>query len=265
MIVFILLLSLSVSAAQAGEHTVERGETALQIAIDHNLTMAQLQQINPDKDLEMMLVGDSLIVPDPGFGSFEDFLNEMYGKRVKISGLHCDPAADRHAMCFFYAENLFDLPLFDVSLRAEIRDENGTAGESSGSIALIQILPGEKLPIFLEIPGSFGSISQASVSVLNLSWSEQMQSSFRIPEDAFSLTDSCLPDRTGVTSRISFTDTGIESYSGRMINVLASAYDAEGQLTGIRSLYTEFRPQIEITVYSNNIPIESVSILMEAY
>ena len=78
-LISLIILLLITNSALAEEHAIERGETSLQIAIDHNLTMEQLSQLNPGVDLEMMLVGDILIVPDKGT-SFEEFLHQHYSE-----------------------------------------------------------------------------------------------------------------------------------------------------------------------------------------
>ena len=248
----------------AEEHAVEKGETALQIAIDHDLTMDQLSRLNPDKDLEMMRVGDILILPDPG-RSFEEFLESRYSEKLRAEDLNCQITADRGALCLFHAVNLSDLPLYDVRFQASVRGNNGITETADAAIALMQILPGEKLPVFVKVPGDFGGITGASVSVQHLSYSEMLATSFRVAEDLYDRTDLIFPDGIGAVSSILFSGDGAASLAGRKINVLAAAYDGDGALAGIRSLYSDFYPRLDITVYSAGPVIESVKIFMEVY
>ena len=252
------------SASRAEDHAVEKGETALQIAIDRNMTMEQLSLLNPDKDLEMMRVGDILILPDKGM-TFEEFLSRRYSEKIRAEDLSCRTLADRSALCLFHAENLSDLPLYDVRLRASVRGTGGGSGTADAGVALMQILPGEKLPVFISIPGNFSGIESASVSVLRLSWSEMITTSFRVPEEMYTRTDLILPDGIGAVSTILFNEESASALRGRKINVLAAAYDAGGVLAGVRSLYSDFYPRLDITVYSAGPAVGTVRIFMEVY
>ena len=260
----IFLTALVIFPVTAEEHTVERGETALQIALDHNLTLEQLSQLNPGIDLEMMLAGDKLIVPEEGT-SFEDFRSGRYAELLRIGETSCEVLADRSAFCLFHAENLSDLPLFDIRFRTTVSGRNGNRGQAEGSIALMQILPGESLPVGMNITGPFDEIDNVEVSVLNLSWSEMLTGSFRIPEQAFRQDVSILPDGAGAGITIEFNTESIPVYQGKRINILAAAYNSTGKLTGIRSLYSDFYSRLDITVYAAAGMITNVEIFAEAY
>ncbi|MBR6090784.1 MAG: LysM peptidoglycan-binding domain-containing protein, partial [Anaerolineaceae bacterium] len=239
-------------------------ETSLQIAIENGLTMEQLEQLNPGADLQMMLVGDILIVPDEGT-TFAEYLDRIYSEKLRADYLHCETTADLNALCFFHLHNLSDLPLFDTELRAAVSAGNGSAGQAEAHIPLIQILPGESLPMSITVPGNFDTITNSTVSIIHMTWSDSLRSSFRIPEIAYTQTDRFLPDGISVTSAVDFMQEEISSWQDKKINILAAAYDEAGSLTGIRSLYSDFFPHLEITVYSNGRPISSVMLRLEAY
>lgn len=259
-----IILLILPTMVNAEEHTIERGETALQIAIDHNLTMDQLAQLNPGINLEMMLIGDTLIVPDEGT-SFEAFLAANYSKLIQITDLHCETLLDRSALCLFHAENLSRLPLYDVHLKAALRGQNGVTAQTESAIPTMQILPGEKLPVSMIIPGKFDAVEESVISVQNLSYSDLLQSSFRISPELYTQSDTVLPDGVASTSTIRFNEPGSAVYHEKHINILAAAYDEEGSLVGVRSLYTDYYPRLDITVYANNHRIKSVELRLEAY
>ena len=266
----LLLLSLALfflmpfTGAYAEKHPIERGETALQIAIDRNLTMEQLQQLNPGVDLEMMLVGDILIVPDEG-ESFESFLNKRYAEKSRINDLSCVTAADHSAICLFYIENLSEYPLYDVALKAEVRGKNGAVGTAETKIALMQVLPGEQLPVYIGVPGYFDDVDTASINVTNLSWSDLLQSSFRIPQEMFTRNVSLTADGIAAGVTVLFNADGAAACREKKINMLAAARDKDGRLVGIRSLYSDFYSRLDITVYSIGPCIETVDLYVEAY
>lgn len=261
----VILLSVWISCdVSAEEHIVERGETALQIALDHNLTMEQLTQLNPGIDLEMMIAGQKLTVPEKGV-SFEEFRNQRYSEMLRINDLTCSILADNSALCLLHAENLTELPLYDIRLQASVRGQNGNSGITEAGTILMQILPGENLPAAVSIKGTFDSVENAEVSVLNLSRSEMLTASFRIPEKTYRQTISILPDGISATVTMEFFPECLQAFQGKTVNLLAAAYDESGNLTGVRSLYSEFYPRLDITVYSVSGKIADVKLTAEVY
>lgn len=263
-VLIILFTALTAISASADEHIVERGETALQIALDHNLTMDQLSQLNPGIDLEMMAVGEKLIVPEKGI-SFDKFRSSHYSRMVRINDLNCSVLADSSALCLFHAENLTELPLFDLRIHLSVLGQNGNRGQAEGSTALMQILPGEKLPMAMSVPGSFDAVESAEEAVLNLSQSELLTASFRIPDGHYRQSVSILPDGISATVTIEFNADIIPVYQGKSVNVLAAAYDNNGQLTGVRSLYSDFYPRLDVTTYAVRGKITDVKLFAEVY
>lgn len=260
----LLTICLVISPCRAEEHLIERGETCLQIAIDHDLTMEQLQQLNPGIDLEMMMIGDKLILPDEGT-SFDEFLARQYAQWVHADESECMITAAGAALCFLYVENISESPLFDVRLKVSVLGKNGFSADSEAEIPLIQILPGEKLPVAVTVPGNFDDIENCKITVMNLTHSDSLQSSFRIPESCYQYSTAYSADRVSGRTEIEFNAEGTSAYQGKQINVLASACDRDGNLIGVRSLFTDFYPSLQLTVYSDNREMESVDIRMEAY
>jgi len=261
---FLVIFLVITNNALAEEHVIERGETSLQIAIDHNLTMEQLSQLNPGVDLEMMLVGDILIIPDKGT-SFDEFLHQHYGEIVRITDINCELTTDQNALCLFHVENLSDLPLYDIRIKADIRGKNGKTGQAEAVIPLMQVIPGEKLPMSMTIPGPFDALESTEITVQNLSRSEMIQSTFRISPDDYTQTDSYLPDKASANTTILFTKPDDPGWQNRHINILAAAYDSSGTLIGVRSLYSDFYPQLNIITYTNNRKIDRIDLKLEMY
>ena len=108
-------------------------------------------------------------------------------------------------------------------------------------------------------------MSGASVSVSALSWAEMMTADFRVPESAYTETDELLPDGAAGTAVIVFNGDAQEEYQDRKVNVLAAAYDADGNLVGVRSLYSNFYARLDITVYANARSIAALKTWLEVY
>ena len=262
---FLLLFSCCTGIVHGEEYIVAKGETALQIAIDHNLTMEQLQQLNPGADLEMMQIGDKLIVPDEDTPNFDDFLNKRYSELIQITDQNCSQSSGLNTICLFHLENLSDQSLFDVHFTGNARGTAGNAAQAEGTIPLMQILPGEKLPVFLAIPERISDPGAISLKVSNLTYSDLAQESFRVAENLCTAKTEFSPDEIAAKETILFTEASVSTLTGKKINVLASAYNTNGQLVGVRSLYSDFYPQLHLTVYSIGPSITKIDVRIEAY
>lgn len=256
---FLVLVLFQSGAAE--EHAVQKGETALQIALDHGLTIDQLSQLNPGIDLEMMHVGDILSVPDEGM-SFEEYLSRYYRDLLRITDLNCEELADQTSLCLFHAENITDTALYDVTFRAILTGENQNLTEFA--IPMMQILPGEKLPCCVSILQSVQPESIA-ITVKNLHLLNSEQNSLRLAEEAYTQTDNISPDAISAVTDISINEQYLESLSGKHINILAAAYDEENGLVGVRSLYTELSDHLRIATYTGSHRISRIVLRLEAY
>lgn len=259
-----LLLGIIAAFGESENHTVEKGETALQIAIDHDLSMEQLQLLNPDLDLEMLMVGDEVILPPTGV-SFEEFLVSFYAERLQIRDLHCERGADNSAYCLMNAENISQQPLYNIRLKFGITDADGRQADQEGSIALIQILPQETLPIVVTFPGPFHGALEGSCSVIKLDYNEAAKGSFRIDPQTYTLQTTILPDASAVKIGLLFNSQAGSAYTGKQVNILAAAYNSEGKLIGVRSLFGDFQMSLDLDVYAIGGLVSSAKTWVETY
>lgn len=258
---FLSLCIRPVSAGNSTEHIVEKGETALQIALDHNLTMDQLQQLNPGTNLEMMMIGDKLIVPADPNQTYDDFIASYYGDMLETTSFSCERIADASALCLGELTNRTDSPVTNIGLTAVVRDVLGNKAEGSGGLATVQIEARETLPFVLPVFGSFGDLSGCSLSVTQMETVGDGWGSFRINEAQYTVAWQLRPAGTAADLEITF----LNSFSGKKVNILAAAYDAEGTLIGVRSMYTVYRNKVLLDLYSLQGQIASVRTVIEVY
>ena len=192
-------------------------------------------------------------------------MNARYSQLLEIRDLHCELAADQSAVCFFLAENRSELPLFDVRFKGTVRFANGRTNESEGGIGLMQISPGEALPVYLRVPGYAAEIENASVSIIDLSYSEAMTASFRVPDTLYKTESTLNPDGLSAAVTIRFSAEAGRLYEEKKVNVLVSAFDAEGRIIGCRSLYSDFYQRLDVTVYAQGGRVAEVEVRVEAY
>lgn len=265
-VLFILLcFSLPVSAVETEEHIVEKGETALQIAIDHNLTMEQLILLNPGTDLEMMKIGDKLIVPPGNFESFDDYLKAYYAESIRVSGLRCDPRADGGASCFFSITNTSDRSVGNLTMKVSCADQNGRQEKEKGYPALIQVQAGETLPMVIPMEGPFSGSPECEAYVKEMTSQELGLGTFRAAPELYTVDETRLPGDGGVVITLTFNPESAARYAGKTINILAAIYDAEEQVLGLRSVYGDFSPSFEVTVYKSSGALDHSKVWVEIY
>ena len=256
-----LLVLLYVRSGAAEEHTVQKGETALQIALDHGLTIDQLSRLNPGIDLEMMHVGDILSVPGEGV-SFEDYLSYYYNDLLRITDLNCEVFADQTTHCLFHAENMTEVPLYNVAFRAILEGENRSLVEFAPP--MMQIQPGEKLPCCVGIPQSVQQQS-IGITVEALDLLNSAQSSLRLPAEVYTQKDSISPDAISAVTDIMIDEKYLETIAGKHINILSAAYDESNNLAGVKSLYADLSDHLRISVYTASHRIARIDLRLEVY
>lgn len=263
-IVLFLLCLVYPVLAESEVHVIEQGETAMQLAIDHDISMEQLQMVNPDVDLEMLMVGDELLLPAIGT-SFDEFLTEFYSSLIQVNDIHCELGADSSAFCFMNAENRSEHPLYNISLSVSGTDAEGHSAEAEGSIPLMQLLPGESLPVFFGLEGSFSSAPEAVCLITRAEYNEASKGSFRVDPQHYSQTITILPDGSGADIAFLFDDETLASENIRKVNLLAAAYDTGGKLIGVRSMYGDLYRELHINVYSIGGSTASAQTWVEVY
>lgn len=266
LLLLLLLLPCGSSFAAGGEeHIVEKGETALQIAIDHDLTMEQLQQLNPGKDLEMMRVGDSLTVPGEGYGSFEDFLADLYSDTISADKLRCTLLTDGSAACFAELTNHTEKTLTSIRYEVTATDPIGMRDSVEASFPLAAMEPGETVPVVVLIPGPFSAAPEAKFAVRQVSQMDLGAASFRIDESQYQYKVSYLPGNIAASVTLDFLPEYAALSHEKHLNILIGAWDSDGNPVGVRSFYGEFIDPMTVTVYSVGGSIENVQIYAEAY
>jgi LysM repeat protein len=104
-------------------HTVEKGDTMLEIAIRYGIELEDLQAVNSGVDPNMLSVGSQLIIP-----LNDDVQNSVATPTpvpVMLRSPDCHPTADQGVWCFVVVENSFPYALEDVSAWVGLFSERG--------------------------------------------------------------------------------------------------------------------------------------------
>ncbi len=258
----IALISVAAGRALSDAYIVQRGDTFLGIALKHGLTQEQLQAANPEIDPDMILPGTRMIIPPSDPAAYDDFLQTKFSEDLLIETVRCFSQGDIRSQCLAEIVNPGQRVVYNAELRLTVTDGSGWQSESKTAPALIQLLPGEKLPVLFSFPFPFLNDHQLTAHVDNLLTTAELTSGLRL-SDAENYSDvQILPGGQSASVTIQLAD--VERFSS--CQILAAAYNAAAEPIGLRALtLDEFTQDVNVMLYALADSISSVKIWVETY
>ncbi len=243
-------------------YEIEKGDTLSEIAFQFGLSMEQLQAANPEADLSLLKIGDQLVIPPNRAEEFDVFIQQMFSKYVQLNGTECFSQLNNQISCLLRIQNSGEQSLVNLQMQLEIIDNNGGKMLISSGTPLIQLLPGEEIPVLFS--GSHSELSEPFETrflIENLDLIGNQDTSFRLAEDLYEPSYDISADGLNADVRIRFTS----NLKKQSIRILAAAYRADGTPNGIRSWIGNPASEIRIHVYSLSDKINSIKIWAEYY
>ena len=246
-------------------YIVMAGDTMNGIAGHFGLTLAALLSANPGVQPDALPVGTKLIIPTG---------NAIPGEPtptpapLPVQQARCWQESDGGRWCFALVKNEYAETLENISARFTLLDSNGKQVASQTAYALLDILPpGRSMPLAVHFPPA--GLSDVSVQV------EELTAIRLLPGDTRYLSAAAentlvTVDASGLSAqasgRIVFTGSG----TAKTLWLLATAYDAYGEVVGLRrweasSPFPSDAPvQFDLLVSSVGPVIDRVEFLVEA-
>jgi hypothetical protein len=210
-------------------YTVIQGDTLIGIAGRYGLTLEALLAANPSLQQETLSVGTTLIIPT---GAQTPVESASTPAPLPVQQARCWPEINGGLWCFALVQNQYAETLENLSAQFTLLDASGQELASQVTFALLNTLPpGQSMPLAVHFPPPI----QANVSVR-----VQVLTAIRlVPGDTRYL--SVMPENTlirvdasgqtaQVTGRVVLTEAG----TANTLWVLATAYDAAGNVVGVR-------------------------------
>ena len=210
-------------------YTVVKGDTLSSIAAQNGVTLEALLAANPGISPTALSVGTKLVIPtgNPGTGQPTPTPAEL-----PVRQAHCWPEATGGLWCFGLVQNTYAETLENISAQFDLLDPNGQELTSQIVYGLLDILPaGASMPLAAHFAAPVQEQAAARVQVLT---------AIRLlPGDTrylpVSLDDTLVSvEASGrfarITGRALLTGAG----TANTLWVLASAYDADGNVVGVR-------------------------------
>ncbi len=210
-------------------YTVIQGDTLIGIATRYGLTPEALMAANPDIQPASLPVGTILILPTDNWTPVAPTPTPV---PIPILQARCWPEMDGGAWCFALLKNDNAETLENLSARFALLDTSGHELASQAAFAYLDILPpAGSMPLAVHFPPPV----QAGVLV-----SAQVLTAIRLlPGDSrylpVTLDDTLVSlDVSGRTAQVTGKVSLIGTVAANTLWVLATAYDASGNVVGVR-------------------------------
>jgi LysM repeat protein len=246
-------------------YTVVRGDTLGAIAQRFGVTLEALMAANPGVQPTALSVGTKLTIPtgDPVSGE-----PTPTPASLPVLQARCWPEANGGLWCFALLRNEYGETLENLSAQFTLLDPGGDELASQTAYGMLDILPpGESLPLAAHFPGPVEAGAQPRVQLLTAIRLLPGDTRYLPVLLENTLVDVSASGRTAqVSGRVVLTGAG----SAGTLWVLATAYDASGQVIGVRrwespSPLTAAAPVLfDFLVSSLGPAIERVDFLVEA-
>ena len=210
-------------------YTVVEGDTLIRIAAHFGITYEALLAANPTVQSSTLQVGTTLNIPA---GSATPEQPSPTPAFASVLQARCWPEADGGLWCFALLQNQFAETLEDLSARFTLIGAGGQELANQVAYGLLDILPaGGSMPLAVHFPPS--QPADASVRVDLLTSIRLLPGDVRYVPVQF---ENTLVSVTGsgrlaqVTGRLVLTGSSLAN----TVWVLATAYDAAGEVVGLR-------------------------------
>ncbi len=249
-------------------HLIKAGEDLGGVAYRFHVSVQALLDANPGLDPYLLKVGSPINIPASSLQPTSAAPSPT-PVAVKLKAVNCARTKDGGAWCFVLLRNREQTAVEGVSALVRIADQDGANQRSQVAFAPLDLLPaGATLPlvVYFEPPVP-----------LDLQAAAELLTALPVPDDS----DRYLPVQI-TAQQVHIADGGLSaSVSGKLalaaqqgkasaVWVAATAYDADGQVLGVRRWENE-KPlragqeqTFNLQVYSTGAEISRVDLLAQA-
>jgi LysM repeat protein len=248
-------------------YVIQKGDMLGGIAYYFGVTVQDILDANPGLNVYALSVGTEITIP------VEPSSNAPTREPVLIllSEPNCAPTREGGMWCLVYAENGGQTAYenLNVSIRLITADGDNTITQTAE--AMLNLLPANgTLPLvayFESVPQQNGVAEAMLEDVLPAgdSVDRYLNTQTKDVMEAISIDGMSANIQGGIV-----LGEGSQDQSAQQVWIVASAFDEDGQLVGVRRLEYETNLTaedvlpFEISVYSMNNPIDSVQLIVEA-
>ncbi|HNN13927.1 MAG TPA: LysM peptidoglycan-binding domain-containing protein, partial [Anaerolineales bacterium] len=139
-------------------YIIESGDTISEIADKFKIPQSDLLAANPDADPNALVIGQTLIIPDPSAQPI--VASTLTPIPVPVTQAACHPTADSGLWCFALIQNNTVDPLENISAQITLFDENMNPAASQIAYPPLDIIaPNSSLPVSVYFPNIAGNFT----------------------------------------------------------------------------------------------------------
>ena len=210
-------------------YSVAQGDTFISIAQKTGVTLQALQAANPGVAATALSVGTKLVIPSGKQVASEPIPSAA---PLPVQQARCWPETTGGLWCVARVHNAFAETLENISAQFEVLEAGGQAGASQIVYGLLDILPaGASMPLAAHfiVPVQAGAgLRVTVVTAIRLLPGDARYLPVQVENSLVSVEASGLSAE--VSGQVVLTGTG----TANTVWVLASAYDAAGNVVGVR-------------------------------
>jgi LysM repeat protein len=250
------------------QYTIVSGDTLLVLAARFNLTLDDLLSANPEVDPYLLLVGDTIIIPQSGEEGGVASLGFPTPLPVAESIPRCYPTASGGLWCIWVVRNEYNTPLEYLSAVVSLFDFQGIEVASQTALPPLNVLwPGDEIPLTTFFEPPLPSWSEVQVR-LSTSLESKVEDNRYLPTLVQNLQSQIAENGLSAVVGGTVSLQNAEE-SANKIWVAVVAYDADDHVVGVRrweggQLETGGSITFYTWIYSLGPPITRVEALAEA-
>ena len=210
-------------------YIVVQGDSFISIAQKTGVTLQALQTANPGVSSTALSVGTKLVIPSGNQATSEA---NPTAAALPVQQAHCWPESTGGLWCFALVHNGYTETIENISAQFALLDAGGQPSTSQVVYGYLDILPpGAAMPLaaHFTVPVKAGSAVRVQVlTAMRLLPGDTRYLPVRLENTLVSVGASGLTAE--VSGRVVLTGTG----TANSLWVLASAYDAAGNVVGVR-------------------------------
>jgi LysM repeat protein len=246
-------------------YEIEEGDTMLGIALQHGISLEELQAANPDVNPRLLVIGTELIIPLGEIIPLEQATATPIA--IKISKTNCYPAPDG-IWCFISIKNDRRRPLENVAAHVVVYENSGEFIVEGTAIAAVNRVPvGEEFPLDIFFQGRFPADFFTRAEIMSVQLVPQNDE--RYLNAWLEINDIEISDAGNQAEITGTIGLPVKSQPGNLAWILAVAYDESGNVVGIRKSeqFGLFEPgtnqDFRLEVFSLGGPINDVKAFVE--
>jgi hypothetical protein len=241
-------------------YTVKNDDTMLGIAFKFGISLQELQAANPTIDPHFMGEGLQLVIPNPEITP--EALPSPTAIPVQLTKPSCIRTGDGGAWCIVAIQNVLDTSLENLSVWIGLFDKSNEMIKGQSTYAPLNILrPGESMPFLAyfpaPLPDEFEARSEV-ISALTVNAADVRYLDSQVQVEQVEIGSG------GMEAALSGEVVLPEGTTLSQLWLLAVAYDADGNIVGVRKWKSAGETEFSFSVFSLGGAIDHVEILSEA-